>query len=237
MRLRVAALALAASGASFGLPVSPPQQMAPGVNGVSPPLWLMRPAPATPATEENEPRRIPLTAPIEGLREPVVQRSVPALLAPPTKVAFDGIGLGTIGVPSGDSFTVALDPPDPQGDVGPDHYVQIVNSSFAVFSKAGKLLLGPIPTQTVFAGLGGPCASGGYDGVVLYDPLADRWLITQLAWANQFTGPYWECIAVSQTGDPTGQYWQYGYSYTGFNDYPKFGVWPDAYYATYNIFG
>ncbi|HEX9486944.1 MAG TPA: Ig-like domain-containing protein, partial [Gemmatimonadales bacterium] len=126
---------------------------------------------------------------------------------------------------------------DPQGDVGPNHYLQIVNSSIAVFSKTGTLLLGPLPTHTVFAGLGGACGGGsGYDGIVLYDPLADRWLISQLAWLDQFSGPYWECVAVSRTPDPMGQYAQYAYSYTNFNDYPKLGVWPDGYYVTYNMF-
>ena len=237
MRLRVAALALAVTGAAFGLPVSRPQQMEPGPIGVSPPLWLMRPGLVVPPPEDHEPRRVPLTASAELVRDPVVQRSVPALLSPSTKLNFDGIGLGTVGVPAGDLFQVQVDPPDPQGDVGPNHYVQIVNSSLAVFSKAGALLLGPVPTQVVFAGLAAPCAKGGYDGIVLYDSLADRWLVTQLSWDNQFNGPFWECIAVSRTGDPTGQYWQYAYSYANFNDYPKFGVWPDGYYATYNIFG
>jgi len=238
MRLRVAALALATSGAALSLPqITRPQQMGPGLYGVSPPLWLMRPAVVPPPPEDHEPRRIPLSAPAEPVRDPVVQRSVPALLAPPTKLIFEGIGLGTVGVPSAQSFSVEADPADPQGDVGPNHYLQIVNSSIAVFSKTGTLLLGPLPTHTVFAGLGGACGGGsGYDGIVLYDPLADRWLISQLAWLDQFRGPYWECVAVSRTPDPMGQYAQYAYSYTNFNDYPKLAVWPDGYYVTYNMF-
>jgi hypothetical protein len=238
MRLRISALALATSGAALALPpVGRPQLTDGGLHGVSPPLRLMRPALVAPPPEDHEPRRIPLSAPSEPVNDPVVQRGFPALLAPPTKLIFEGIGLGTVSVPSGDPFRVEVDPPDPQGDVGPDHYVQIVNSSIAVFSKAGKLLLGPLTTQTVFTGLGGACASGhGYDGIVLYDPLADRWLISQIAWADQSNGPYWECIAVSRTPDPTGQYAQYAYQYPTFNDYPKLAVWPDAYYATYNMF-
>ena len=238
MRLRVAALALATSGATLALPpVGRPQLMGDGLHGISPPLWLMRPALVAPPPEEHEPRRIPLSAPAEPVRDPVVQRGLPALLAPTTKLNFDGIGLGTVSVPSGDSFSVEVDPADPEGDVGPNHYVQIVNSSIAVFSKAGTLLLGPVPSQTVFTGLGGPCANRpGYDGIVLYDPLADRWLIAQLAWTDQNKGPYWECIAVSRTPDPMGQYAQYAYKYTSFNDYPKLGVWPDGYYVTYNMF-
>jgi hypothetical protein len=197
----------------------------------------MRPAVVAPPPEDHEPRRIPLSAPAEPVRDPVVQRSIPALLAPSTKLVFEGIGVGTVAVPSAQPFSVEVDPADPQGDVGPNHYLQIVNSSIAVFSKTGTLLLGPLPTHTVFAGLGGACATGrGFDGIVLYDPLADRWLISQLAWLDQFSGPYWQCVAVSRTPDPMGQYAQYAYSYRNFNDYPKFGVWPDGYYATYNMF-
>jgi len=238
MRLRVAALALASSSAVSALPpTGRPQQMDAGLHGISAPLWLQRPALVAPPPEDHEPRRIPLSAPAEPVRDPVVQSSVPALLAPPINLSFDGIGLGIMGVPSGQAFKVERDPPDPSGDVGPNHFVQIVNSSFAVFSKTGALLFGPVPTQTVFAGLGGACANGvGFDGIVLYDPLADRWLISELSWLDQFNGPFWECIAVSRTPDPLGQYAQYAYSFTNFNDYPKLGVWPDGYYATFNMF-
>lgn len=239
MALRVAALALAISGAVFGLPpVGRPRLMEPGVHGISAPLWLQRPIVAKPPPEEHEPRRIPLSVPEEPVTDPVVQRSVSALLAPPTGLVFEGIGLGTVSVPGAQPFQVEHDPPDPSGDVGPNHYVEIVNSSFAVFSRAGTLLLGPLPTQAAFAGLGGACETGtGYDGIVLYDPLADRWLISQLGFLDGSAGPFWECIAVSRTPDPTGQYAQYGFRYDDFNDYPKLGVWSDAYYATYNMFG
>src|SRR3982751_5030960 len=195
MRSWPLALALAISGAAVALPqTTRPQQIEAGLHGVSPPLWLVRPAPITPPEdgEENEPRRIPLTAPAVTVEDPVVQRSMPALLAPATKVLFDGIGQGTVSVPGAQPFVVKLDPPDAQGDVGPNHYVQIVNSSVAVFSKTGRLLLGPVPTQTLFTGMNAGCATEGYDGIVLYDPLADRWLISQLAWSDPNKGPFWQ---------------------------------------------
>jgi uncharacterized protein (TIGR03382 family) len=240
MGSRVAALALATSGAAFAVQptITRPRLMEPGLHGVSAPLWLVRPALVAPPPEDHEPLRIPLSAPAEPVHDPVVQSSLAALLAPPIKLGFDGIGLGTVSVPSGQPFDIEHDPPDPSGDVGPNHYLEIVNSSVAVFSKAGTLLFGPVPTQTVFTALGGACAHGiGFDGIALYDPLADRWLISQLAFLDQSNGPYWECIAVSRTPDPTGQYALYAYSYdSAFNDYPKLGVWPDGYYATYNMF-
>ena len=102
MRLRVAALALAVSGAALALPqITRPLQMERGLHAISPPLWLVRPARVPPLSDEHEPLPMQLTAPAEPVRDPVVQRSLSALLAPPTKLVFDGIGLGTVAVPSG----------------------------------------------------------------------------------------------------------------------------------------
>jgi hypothetical protein len=109
----------------------------------------------------------------------------------------------------------------------------MVNSSLAIFAKDGRPLMGPLPTRTLFAGFGGACEErGDGDGIVLYDPLADRWLVTQLAIIRGAARPYHMCMAVSRTGDPSGQWARYDYSYVDFHDYPKFGVWPDGYYVT-----
>jgi len=43
-------------------------------------------------------------------------------------------------------------------------------------------------------------------------------------------------VAISTTGDPTGSYNRYSFQYSNFPDYPKLGVWPDAYYVTMNMF-
>ena len=53
-------------------------------------------------------------------------------------------------------------PPDTNGDVGPNHFVQWVNLSFAVYSKGTSttppaLLYGPAPANTIWSGFGGPC--------------------------------------------------------------------------------
>jgi hypothetical protein len=133
-------------------------------------------------------------------------------------------------------------PPDTEGDVGPDHYVQWVNLSFAVYNKSGNLLLGPLDGNTLWSGFGAPCEThNNGDPIVKYDRVADRWLMSQLA----FTlppfgfGPFYQCIAISKTGDPTGEFYRYAFkiSDTKLNDYPKFGVWPDAYYLSFNQFG
>ena len=101
-------------------------------------------------------------------------------------------------------------PPDTNGDVGPNHYVQSVNMSFRVFDKAGNPL-SPVTTfNSFFAPLGGGNPCGSYqnqgDPFILYDQIADRWVITDIALPSFPGNSFWECIGVSQTSDPTGAY-------------------------------
>jgi hypothetical protein len=125
-------------------------------------------------------------------------------------------------------------PPDTNGDVGPNHYVQWNNLVFEIFDKNGASLVGPLAGNSLFTGFGAPCeTTNNGDPTVLYDQLADRWVLSQFA-INSGT----QCVAVSQTGDPTGSYFRYAFVVTpgGQNDYPKMGIWPDAYYSTYRRF-
>jgi hypothetical protein len=97
---------------------------------------------------------------------------------PPAAIvaSFDGMGVGFEG-PQGKYE--GRNPSDNSLAVGPNHIVQTVNSRLAIFSKQGKVLYGPVQTNVVFAGFGGPCeARNNGDAVVRYDQLADRWLVT-----------------------------------------------------------
>ncbi len=130
-------------------------------------------------------------------------------------------------------------PPDTDGDVGPSHYVQMINLSFAIYDKSGNRLYGPANNNTLWSQLGGPCAdTNNGDPIVLYDQLADRWLMSQFALPNYPSGPFYQCIAISQTPDPTGAWHLYEFMISNhkLNDYPKFGVWPDGYYMSINQF-
>ena len=132
-------------------------------------------------------------------------------------------------------------PPDSNIAVGLNHIVQAVNVEIGVFDKAsGTMHAGyPKTLSSLWAPLGGDCATqNAGDPIAQYDAVADRWVITQLGSLNQ---PYSQCIAVSQTGDPTGAYYLYSYSFgSNLNDYAKFGVWPTAtngaYLMTANLF-
>ena len=128
-------------------------------------------------------------------------------------------------------------PPDTDGDVGPDHYFQMINLSFAIFDKQGNKLYGPVDNSTLWQGFIGPWTStNDGDPIVLYDEVADRWMASQFA-IRTYNDTYWQLIAISETGDPLGSWYQYAFEFPAFNDYPHLGVWHDAYYATFNMFG
>src|SRR6185295_6537825 len=128
---------------------------------------------------------------------------------------FDGVG--------NPNYSVASAPPDTVGAVGATQYVQWVNTAFAVFNKTtGAMVYGPVAGKTLWQGFGGRCESDNDgDPLVMYDKLANRWVMSQFAVS---ASPYYQCIAVSTTSDATGSYNRYAYSYgTGFNDYGKIG--------------
>jgi len=162
----------------------------------------------------------------DGPVDAAVQGALGPLAMPPATMNFEG-------VPNVNGVL----PPDTQGDVGVTYYVQWVNLSFDIYDKATGLsaIGGPVPGNSLWTGFGGACESDNYgDPITLYDPLAGRWFMSQFNSANH------QCIAVSQTGDPTGAWYLYDYltdaGIGGFPDYPKFGVWPDGYYYTANMF-
>jgi hypothetical protein len=129
-------------------------------------------------------------------------------------------------------------PPDTDGDVGPNHYIQMINDSFQIFDKEGNSLYGPADNSTLWNGFIGPW-TGHNDGdpVVVYDELADRWVASQFALRCEGDKPWWELVAVSATSDPLGEWYRYAFEYPVFNDYPKLSVWPDAYYCSFNLLG
>lgn len=132
-----------------------------------------------------------------------------------------------------------VQPPDTVGDVGPDHYVQMVNLSIQVFDKNGTPAGPAVDSNQVWQAGGGACATtNSGDPIVLYDQFADRWILSQFSIPDSvdFEAPFYECVAVSQTGDPTGAYFLYSFEYQALPDYPKLGVWTNAYLVSYNMF-
>jgi len=166
--------------------------------------------------------------------------AAPAIAAP--LVTFEGLS-------SQDNFNIfgfRVNPPDPVGDVGPNHYVEMTNLAYAVYDKTGKVLVGPVDIGALWAGFAvDDCTDASGDPIVLYDQLADRWILSQFT--TRGAPYYYNCVAISKSGDPTGEYYRYafvtqvavidGMPYGYFPDYPKYSVWTDSYILTTRDFG
>ena len=151
-----------------------------------------------------------------------IQRMFGPLTVDTTIENFEGLG--------GNSVI----PPDTDGDVGPNHYFQVVNCMYAIFNKSGAKVLGPYASSSVWAGMPNNVNSG--DAVVVYDEMANRWFFSQFSLPTFPNGPFYQMVAVSQTPDPTGSWYRFQYKFDDMPDYPKFGVWPDGYYMSCNRF-
>jgi len=152
------------------------------------------------------------------------------------------------GLANQDNFNIfgfRINPGDPNGEVGPNNFVEMINLVFAVYDKAGNLLAGPIDTGSLWTDFAIPdCTDPSGDPVVLYDQFMDRWLLSQFTTSglNDPTIPFWNCVAISTSGDPTGTYYRYAFETTSdgifyFPDYPKYGNWTDSYVLTTREFG
>jgi hypothetical protein len=165
----------------------------------------------------------------------------PAPTMPAPLLTFEGVA-------ETNSFC-GCEPPDTNGDVGPNHYVEAVNSSFNVFDKNGNTLAGPTSYNSLFAPLTGTPCNGQNDGdpFVFYDQVADRWVVSDFAFPSFPGTSFYQCIAVSKTGDPvSGGWFLYALQVdpanpTFLGDYPKLAHWNNpqpggAYFVTMNLF-
>ena len=221
---------------------------------VSPPLHVIaqqqhfRKAPLAPSAEpiEIRPERGPVAQDRGWSGDGALQGaggqrlSQTALTIPAPLASFEGLS----NQDNFNTFGFRVNPPDPVGAVGPNHYVEMINLVYGIYDKTGNLLLGPVDTGTLWTGFAVPdCIDPSGDPIVLYDKLEGRWLLTQFTTA----GPsYYNCVAVSMTGDPTGQYYRYAFitqpdpelpGGTFFPDYPKYGNWKKSYVLTTRDFG
>ena len=118
-------------------------------------------------------------------------------------------------------------PPDPAGDVSQDHYIQMINGTrIQIFDKEGNSVVAPFSTNTLWSDVGN---TGLGDPIILYDQAVDRWLITEFAVNGNVL-----LVAVSETSDPQGSYFAYSFTTPQFPDYPKYGIWNNAYVVTSN---
>lgn len=199
------------------------------------------PSPARQPDREAEKPRATGPAINSGKVDPVASELSGPLTGVTTLMSFDGQSADDNRRVLGFAFV----PPDTNGAVGTKQYVQMVNVTIAVYDKSnGSLQLGPAPIHALWKDFGGLCEFGGEsvffsdggDPVVLYDRMANRWLVSQLQFDETFTHSA-QCLAISTTPDATGSYNRYEFDFgANFPDYPKFGIWPDGYYNSINVF-
>lgn len=131
------------------------------------------------------------------------------------------------------------------GAVGELQYVQLAHGHMAVYRKDdGAMQFGPVRMNAMFAAATHDpgmraCASRRIGAPTLqHDHMAKRWILSYQAG----DAPYYQCIAVSATGDAAGSYYRYALDLRGpagaaiHADDPNMAVWTDAYYFTFNVF-
>ena len=144
----------------------------------------------------------------------------------------------------GGGFT-GVNPPDTIGDVGNDHFIQMINGGGGVggtrvliLDKTDGSTVADFALGTLATGSGTGCTSGSGDPIIMFDETVDngpgqprgRWFL------SEFTGSSF-CVYISQNADPTAGDWfiyEFGSASGGLPDYPKWAVWPDAYYIGAN---
>jgi hypothetical protein len=198
---------------------------------------------SAPAEAEHDLLRVKPTQPVPaGFVDQAVQSAAPAVATiPAPNGTFEG--QSSVDSAGGSAAGCICTPPDPNGAIGPTQYVQMVNSVVSVYNRAGTRLSGPTQINSIFSTLPATSlcsADNNGDPIVVYDQLADRWLISQFA-VTAVSGdnpPSSECIAISKSGDATGEWYIYDFQLTGgnFEDYPHIGLWPDAYYMSTHEF-
>ena len=167
-----------------------------------------------------------------------IEAAAIAAAAPAPVIGFEGLDRENWGNGS---------PPDTNGDVGPNHYIQSVNTSVGIYDKATGARITAFTFNTLMSqgNFGNLCDTDNFgDPVVLYDTFEDRWVLTDFAFKldandNVINPPgAFQCFAVSKTSDPVAGGWNF-YSINttgGLGDYPKFGIWPDGLYMTTSMF-
>jgi len=188
-----------------------------------------------PPTREIENLPVPLRKKSEGRRR--IQPEGLTLTTTPLSATllstFDGLRQGTNFRP-----WQLVSPPDANGSVSSHWYFQWVNSYFTKIDKqTGRMAIKPTNGSQIWRSLRGTLCAQHNDGdpVVIFDKAAGRWLLTQFA-VDIERARFSECIAVSANDDPTSSYSLFEYKFPMFNDYPKFGIWRDGYYVTFNMF-
>ncbi len=161
-----------------------------------------------------------------------------AALADSSDTERQALGLSTL-VPDGTSSsaapvagtsfiglydTIGEEPPDTQVAVGPNDIIEMVNSRFEIYSRAGAPQRGgglrsffQVPSTN----------EQSTDPRVQYDPGSGRFFAVYVSYHNATNGPGTIHVAASTTNSAGGTWNVYAINMTYFTDYPGFGISDD----------
>ncbi len=243
----MAAAAAAVSQPTLQLEIPPPQlrtwqemKAAAALEAAGPPPPLrvkpFRPTMDAAAYRQLKAQAAPAAPGITGLAP-----LAPTVLSNP--LSFEGVDSVTAG---------GFRPPDTEGAVGLNHFVEIVNTHVDIYQKtapnnhvSGVTLsaffnYNPTPQPGILLGL--------FDPRVIFDQSSRRWIFCADAFGESAT-VQWFFFAVSQTDDPTGAFFIYKVNVSDGNgpiptptnpsvewDYPQVGLDQHAVIFTANFF-
>lgn len=168
---------------------------------------------------------------------------VPCVLQGQVVTTFEGMDALTIPVPQLEV--------DHNGAVGTKQYMEWVNSYYQAYNKTTFAPVWASPQEGDQpwrdTNMSNCYGSGGGEGFVTFDRPASRWVLAKRA--SPANNEYYYCIAVSNIDDLSSSslaWYTYEFNITAwlgvnssgnvyYPDWPKFGTWSDAYYATFDL--
>src|SRR5437899_157297 len=159
----------------------------------------------------------------QPLSNPSASAAGPGPLSPPPASSFAALG--------DNGFAI---PPDTHGAVGPNHLMVTLNTQVRIQDRTGGNL-STVSLNSFWSMLGNLRV---FDPKALYDPYNGRWIFT--ACADDFLPTTSVLMGVSQTSDPTGNWFLYRVradtNGVYWADYPSLGFNKDWIVVTVNMY-
>ncbi len=135
-------------------------------------------------------------------------------------------------------------PPDTDGAIGINHFVEFINGGYAVYNRSGVLQAPAISDSSFWLNAGAPAAlvnQGLSDTRIKFDPASQRWFAAEITLGTTASGNANNSVllAVSKDANPLNGWTSTNFNVAGttrFNDYPTLSVDANAVYVGSNDF-